>query len=151
MWIRSAVSKWGWAFSSVTRPWVAQRVWPMPVPGASATATAASPGQGTLHGLVDPRADGVCLVLARRLDHDPDQRLGAGGANQHSPATLEARVLLLDCGPDRGMLHRPTERRSVLGSHVDESLRQLVHGVSLLQPAVAQRLEREQRAGDAVA
>ena len=28
---RSAVSKCGWAFSSLTRPWVAQRVWPMPV------------------------------------------------------------------------------------------------------------------------
>ena len=23
-------SRWGWAFSSVGRPWVAQRVWPMP-------------------------------------------------------------------------------------------------------------------------
>ena len=28
---RSEVSECGWAFASVTRPWVAQRVWPMPV------------------------------------------------------------------------------------------------------------------------
>ena len=28
---RSVVSKCGWAFSSLTRPWVAQRVWPIPV------------------------------------------------------------------------------------------------------------------------
>ena len=27
---RPVQSRWGWAFSSVGRPWVAQRVWPMP-------------------------------------------------------------------------------------------------------------------------
>ena len=32
-WTRSPVSKWGCAFSSVTRPWVAHRVWPIPEPG----------------------------------------------------------------------------------------------------------------------
>ena len=38
---RSLVSKCGWALDSVTRPWVAQRVWPIPlVTGGSATATA---------------------------------------------------------------------------------------------------------------
>ena len=31
MWKRSEVSQCGWAFASVTRPCVAQRVWPMPV------------------------------------------------------------------------------------------------------------------------
>ncbi len=42
MWMLSVVSKCGWAFSSVTRPCVAQRVWPIPVSTAcSATATAA--------------------------------------------------------------------------------------------------------------
>ncbi len=35
MWTRSAVSKCGWAFASVTRPCVAHRVWPMPVRVAS--------------------------------------------------------------------------------------------------------------------
>ena len=36
------VSKCGWAFSSLTRPCVAQRVWPMPVvAGRVATATRA--------------------------------------------------------------------------------------------------------------
>ena len=40
-WTRSLVSKCGWAFDSVTRPCVAQRVCPMPlVAGCSATATA---------------------------------------------------------------------------------------------------------------
>ena len=28
---RFEVSQCGWALASVTRPWVAQRVWPMPV------------------------------------------------------------------------------------------------------------------------
>ena len=31
MWTRSELSLCGWAFSSVTRPWVAQRVWATPV------------------------------------------------------------------------------------------------------------------------
>ena len=40
----SLQSPWGWAFSSVTRPWVAHRVWPSPiVAGRAATATAPSP------------------------------------------------------------------------------------------------------------
>ena len=40
-WTRSFVSKCGWALDSVTRPCVAQRVWPMPlVACSSATATA---------------------------------------------------------------------------------------------------------------
>src|SRR2546423_1159792 len=33
MWTLPVVSECGWAFSWVTRPWVAQRVWPMPVAG----------------------------------------------------------------------------------------------------------------------
>ena len=38
--MRSEQSLWGWAFSSVTRPWVAQRVWATPVvAGGAATAT----------------------------------------------------------------------------------------------------------------
>ncbi len=40
MWTRSESSLCGWAFSSVTRPWVAQRVWATPVvAGEAATAT----------------------------------------------------------------------------------------------------------------
>ncbi len=31
MWTLPVLSSCGWAFSSVTRPWVAQRVWAMPV------------------------------------------------------------------------------------------------------------------------
>ena len=38
--MRSVQSLCGWAFSSVTRPWVAQRVWATPVvAGGAATAT----------------------------------------------------------------------------------------------------------------
>ena len=40
MWTRLSSSKCGCALSSLTRPWVAQRVWPMPVvAGGAATAT----------------------------------------------------------------------------------------------------------------
>ncbi len=40
IWMLSVQSPCGWAFSSVTRPWVAQRVWPRPiVAGGAATAT----------------------------------------------------------------------------------------------------------------
>ena len=40
----SEQSPCGWAFSSVTRPWVAQRVWARPiVAGGAASATAPSP------------------------------------------------------------------------------------------------------------
>ena len=39
-WTEPVVSKCGWALHSLTRPWVAQRVWPMPVvAGRVATAT----------------------------------------------------------------------------------------------------------------
>ncbi len=39
-WTRSCVSVCGWALASLTRPWVAQRVWPIPVVAArEATAT----------------------------------------------------------------------------------------------------------------
>src|SRR5436305_370703 len=43
-WTALLVSKCGWALSSLTRPCVAQRVWPMPVVAVrAATATAPSP------------------------------------------------------------------------------------------------------------
>ncbi len=34
LWIRAnlpSLLRWGWALASVTPPWVAQRVWPIPV------------------------------------------------------------------------------------------------------------------------
>ena len=43
------------------------------------------------------------------------------------------------------------ERLAVAHAHVDEPLRQLLHRVALGQVAAAERLERQQRAGDAVA
>ena len=51
-WTRCSVSKCGCAFSSLTRPWVAQRVWPMPVVAArTATAVPPSPSLARRHGL----------------------------------------------------------------------------------------------------
>ena len=41
--MRSSVSKCGWALASHTRPWVAQRVWPMPVVGSLAIVATAPP------------------------------------------------------------------------------------------------------------
>src|SRR4029077_17338389 len=38
-------------------------------------------------------ADGVGLLGLRRLDHHPDQRLGAGGAQQDAAAALELPAL----------------------------------------------------------
>jgi hypothetical protein len=45
MWMRSPVSKCGCAFSSVTRPWVAQRVWPIPVVGSRSTTATPPPAR----------------------------------------------------------------------------------------------------------
>jgi hypothetical protein len=39
---RPVQSRWGWAFWVVGRPWVAQRVWPIPVRLAGAAATSVS-------------------------------------------------------------------------------------------------------------
>ena len=61
MWTRSELSLWGWAFSSVTRPWVAQRVWATPVvAGGAATAT--------------PPAAVARSIAARRLARLPTAR-----------------------------------------------------------------------------
>ncbi len=57
-WTRSSSSKCGWAFSSVTRPCVAQRVWPMPVVAG-----------GAMHG------DAAVVVLARAAGDGVAQRL----------------------------------------------------------------------------
>ena len=48
-------------------------------------------------------------------------------------------------------LARSLERAAVAHAHVDEALGQLRHRVALAQVAAGERLEREQRAGDAVA
>ncbi len=49
MWTRSELSLCGWAFSSVTRPWVAQRVWATPVvAGGAATATPPLPSRSSI-------------------------------------------------------------------------------------------------------
>ena len=69
MWTRSELSSWGWAFSSVTRPWVAQRVWATPVvAGGAATATPFAAGvlldRGAQVGEVADRADALDSAVA---------------------------------------------------------------------------------------
>ena len=62
MWTRSELSLCGWAFSSVTRPWVAQRVWATPV-------VAGGRGDG------DAAARSSCSsIAARRLARLPTAR-----------------------------------------------------------------------------
>ena len=62
MWTRSELSLCGCAFSSVTRPWVAQRVCAIPVvAGAVATAT-------------PPPLASRCSIAARRLARLPTAR-----------------------------------------------------------------------------
>ena len=60
--MRSVQSPCGWAFSSVTRPWVAQRVWATPVVAAgAATAT-------------PPPFSACSATAARRLSRLPTAR-----------------------------------------------------------------------------
>src|SRR3954468_5881575 len=47
MWTRLSSSKCGWAFSSVTRLCVAQRVWPMPVVAGGAAVATPPPSSST--------------------------------------------------------------------------------------------------------
>ena len=77
--MRSAQSPCGWAFSSVTRPWVAQRVWATPiVAGGAATATAhrrrrprrraVEADRGAQVGEVADRAHAVDLAVLEHRD-----------------------------------------------------------------------------------
>ena len=73
MWTRSELSLCGWAFSSVTRPWVAQRVWATPVvAGGAATATPPSAvvlgDRGAQVGEVADRADAVDPAVLEHRD-----------------------------------------------------------------------------------
>ena len=78
MWTLSAQSPCGCAFSSVTRPWVAQRVWARPiVAGGAATATAPSAADRLVGveadrraqvGEVADRAHGVDLAVREQRD-----------------------------------------------------------------------------------
>ena len=80
MWTRSVVSKCGWAFSWVTRPWVAQRVWPMPVPGTGRSASATAP----------PPA--VIVVAAAGRDRVAQRAQVADGANRIDPVAVSTEM-----------------------------------------------------------
>ena len=72
--MRSVQSPCGWAFSSVTRPWVAQRVWATPVvAGGAATATPPAPFPS------------CCSTAARRFGEVADR------ADAVDPAVLDHR------------------------------------------------------------
>ncbi len=62
-WTRPEASSWGWQFSSVTRPWVAQRVWAMPL-----WAAGAAPFTRSRRAFSGPTARVVCAapVLEQR-------------------------------------------------------------------------------------
>ena len=67
---RSALSTSGCAFSSLTRPCVAQRVWPMPIVAGGASVAVAAPWLAARApprgGQVADRADGVDLAVAEQ-------------------------------------------------------------------------------------
>ncbi len=88
------------------------------------------------------------LLVGGRLDHHAHERLGAARAHEHPPATGE---LVLGGAHGRVHLLRVLERAAIAHAHVDQPLRQLGHGVALAEVAPAERLQRQQRAGDAVA
>src|SRR3954453_7908188 len=91
--------------------------------------------------------DLVGLVLSRRLDHHPHQRLGAAWP-QEDAATARQRGGLL-----RGRLVNGgscLKLAAVAHAHVDEPLWQLFHGVAVSEIRAGKGLEGEQRGGDAV-
>ena len=101
-----------------------------------------------LHDVDEPRADVVRLVLRRRLDHHADELLGAAGAHEHAPAALQRGALARDGLGQLAGRHRGV---AVGDAHVDEALRQLLIACALGEVAPGERLERQQRGGDAVA
>src|ERR1700750_2811858 len=98
-WTRSVVSKCGWAFSSVTRPCVAQRVWPMPVvAGDAATATPPRPASSS-----------TLATGARRRAEVPggaDRAQLPVGLHGDSCGVLSAVLELLQ-PREKNVLHRP--------------------------------------------
>ena len=71
----------------------------------------------------EPGSNLVCQRRGRRLDHHPDQRLGARGAEQHPSPAGERGLLDLDRGKDV-VVARP----AAVGPDVDEDLREQRHG-----------------------
>ena len=69
MWTLSAQSPCGWAFSSVTRPWVAHRVCPSPIVASGGAATATAPWSDDETGV-----SAASPTAARRLARLPTAR-----------------------------------------------------------------------------
>ena len=97
----------------------------------------------------EPAEDLLALGLVRRLDHHPDQRLGARGAHQDAAAALELGALALDRLPEAGRLG---ERLASRRLDVLEQLRQLLDRAALRSGlrSPSARID-QQRRGDAVA
>ena len=100
------------------------------------------------HDVDETRADRVGLVLRRRLDHHAHELLGARGADEHAAAALEGGALARDGLGQLAGRHRGV---AVGDADVDEPLRQLSIACALGEVAPGERLERQQRGGDAVA
>src|SRR4051812_12992997 len=92
-------------------------------------------------------ADLVALLLVWGFDHHPHQRLRPRGPDQNAAALVELRVLLLDRLPHR---LRPLDGASVLDADVLQPLGQALEGLDVLEPALPECTENEQRGGDAV-
>src|ERR687887_306411 len=107
MWTRLSSSKCGWAFSSVTRPCVAQRVWPMPVVAGGADGGQLPLG---LHG----DARGVVSAVLELLEPGEEDLLHRPMADiaddaAHGGASFR-RAYVNACGPPE---QRPAGRSSL--------------------------------------
>src|SRR5271154_4169796 len=69
--------------------------------------------------LSQPTAYLLGLLVGRSLDHHPHERLGAAGAHQHAPPSLE-RVVRGAHGPMD--VSGPLQRAAVANTHVDQAL-----------------------------
>src|SRR5699024_6014463 len=68
--------------------------------------------------------DTTCLLLLRGLDHDSEELLGAGGAQQHTTGPTEFLLGSLHGSLDIGVFH---DGGLVGNRHIDEDLRQHGH------------------------
>src|SRR5271165_6412932 len=81
-----------------------------------------------LHERHQTAADLLGLLLAGRLDHDPDERLGPARADQDPSAPLELPLGLADGGVNR---LGPGDRPAIADADVDQLLGQFAHRVAL--------------------
>ena len=97
----------------------------------------------------EPRADGLGLLVGRRLDHHPHERLGAAGAHEHAPAAGELRSAR--ARPPRARRARPRARRGRGRATLTSALRQLAIASRSLRSRPPSASSVSSARGDAVA